>query len=557
MKHLSFISAALLAPLMLSAAERMLDSRLTQVTVFTDRAEVVREAQLDLPAGTHTLIFANLPAQTDTGSLQVNGTGGFTLQDVRFETRQLTELPEGRLKELTVALEAQNTRAKELGFALNRLKERRGALEAVIARLTTPPKESTEPPVMDVSRWADVLNFYNAQLESIDQSQLSHEADLKKVGDEAARLKREIAQLNAQADKISNVAKVVVVLDAPGKITVDLSSIVYGPRWTPSYDIRANTTDKQVSISNYGNITQNTGEAWDNVRLRLSTAQPQIGGREPKLRPWLVDKLQPVAFDESPSVRTRGALVLSPQVNAVQMFETQAGAGGAAKAEAAPAPMRVEQASVQAGATAVVYDIPGIASIPDDNQSVRMAITTQTFPGHFRYSAVPKLSPYVYLKTKVVNTSDYLFLPGPGNIYLDGAFVGKAPMDLVPPGKEFWTWLGIDQGVSVAAKLLERKEGESGIFNKEKEMLFRYEFEIKNNKRQPIELVVWDQLPVSQNESIKVELIKPKYAKDSDSLKMNEHKYLEWFYQLKPGEEVKTPFEFKVTWPQDMQISNL
>jgi len=428
MKRMLPFIAALCAPLMLcAAAERILDASLTQVTVFADRAEVVREAQLELPAGTHTLIFPNLPTQTDTTSLQVNGTGGFSLQDVRFETRQLSELPEGRLKELTKTLEGYNTRAKALGLAASRVKDSRSALEAIIGRLTTPPKESTEPPVMDVNRWGELLAFYNTQLESLDKAQLSNDADLTQVNDDIARVRREISQLNAQAGKISNTAKVVVVLEAPAKITVDLSSIVSGPRWTPSYDIRANTAAKQVSLSAYGNITQNTGEVWDNVRLRLSTAQPQIGGREPQLSPWFVQRYEP-APEPVVVVNPRKSRALYAAGAAMNQMMATDGSFSRGFAEAdKESPMRVSEASVQTGATAVVYEIPGTAVIPDDNQSVRVAITTQTFPGYFRYSAVPKLSPYVYLKTKVVNTSHTFSCRGPATS------ISTAPLWARPP----------------------------------------------------------------------------------------------------------------------------
>lgn len=545
-----FLFAALAAPFSLPAAqEQVLDSHLNAVTVYADRAEVVRQAGLKLDPGVHTLIFADLPAQTDAGSLQVDGTGGFTLQDVRFETRQLTDLPEGRLKELTDELQKADTQAKALGMTAARLKDRRTAVEAVLARVTATPADSSAPAPMDAVQWTEMLTFYNTQLEKIDQSTMENDAALQQVGEIQNRLRREISQLNANARKQSNVAKVVVSLDRPSEVVIELTSIVYGPRWTPSYDIRANTTDKQVTLASYGSVTQNTGEDWADVRLSLSTAQPQVGGREPELNPWFVNVFKPMPVEPSFAYESTRAKQARPAMASGLANEIMA------DSFVASAPMQVQDATVQSGATAVVYQIPNTASIPSDNQPVRVSITTQSFPGEFRYSAVPKLSPHVYLKTKVTNDSEYAFLPGPGNIYLDGSFVGQSALDLVPPGQEFWTWLGIDQGVTVERKLLDRKEGEAGFFGGSKSMTWRYEFEIKNNKQTPITLSVWDQIPVSENDDITVELIQPKYSADTASLKMTSQKFIEWIYNLNPGQEVKTPFEFSVTWPEDVQVS--
>ncbi|MGE9293253.1 MAG: DUF4139 domain-containing protein, partial [Puniceicoccales bacterium] len=351
----------------------------------------------------------------------------------------------------------------------------------------------------------------------------------------------------------SNTAKVVVALSKPSTITIDLTAIVHGPRWVPSYDIRANTSEKQVTITSYGSITQNTGEDWSDVLLKLSTAQPQVNGREPILHPWFVN-----VYQDMPKPRgsfLAGSAKLAPPTNMMNQMMT-----ADVEFEAPPAPteeMNVLSATVQSGATAVVYEIPMASDIPCDNQPVRVSITEQAFPGHFRYSAVPKLSPYTYLKTKITNTSEYAFLPGQSNIYLDGSFVGKAPLDLVAPGKEFWTWLGVDQSVKVERKVLDRKEGDTGFFGGKKRITYRYEFEIRNDKQQPIELVVWDQLPIPQNDDIKVELVEPKYSEDSETFKMNSQKFVEWLYELKPGQEVKTPYEFSITCPKDMIIVGL
>jgi hypothetical protein len=54
-----------------------------------------------------------------------------------------------------------------------------------------------------------------------------------------------------------------------------------------------------------------------------------------------------------------------------------------------------------------------------------------------------------------------------------------------------------------------------------------------------------------------VELIEPEYKADTDALKMNENKFLEWYFKLKPGQEVKIPFSFAVKYPKDQVVTGL
>jgi len=55
--------------------------------------------------------------------------------------------------------------------------------------------------------------------------------------------------------------------------------------------------------------------------------------------------------------------------------------------------------------------------------------------------APPSFPPNAYLKAKVVNETDFPFLPGATKVFLDGDFVANSGMDLVAPAEEFWTFL--------------------------------------------------------------------------------------------------------------------
>ncbi|GAB1456928.1 hypothetical protein MASR2M48_22360 [Spirochaetota bacterium] len=96
------------------------DSRVAEVTVYGDRALVTRRTEVDLPAGETSLVFTDLPAATDSASLQVSGKGAFTLRDVRLVTRQKSRDVSVRLKALEDerrgyddALSIENDRIKE------------------------------------------------------------------------------------------------------------------------------------------------------------------------------------------------------------------------------------------------------------------------------------------------------------------------------------------------------------------------------------------------------------------------------------------------------------
>jgi hypothetical protein len=75
MQRLFALLAALVTAALLPAAA--VDSIISAVTVYTDRAAVTRTAAVDLPTGTTVLVFTNLPQALQERSLQVSARQAF------------------------------------------------------------------------------------------------------------------------------------------------------------------------------------------------------------------------------------------------------------------------------------------------------------------------------------------------------------------------------------------------------------------------------------------------------------------------------------------------
>lgn len=540
------------------------DAKPREVTVYADRAEVVRIFKGDLAVGDQSLLFDNLPANVDFSSIRVEGTGAFTLIDIRPETVQVKEVANEAIRALQAKIQAQELVQKELALAEGRVAFRRSALDKVLGRLTSVGKESANPE-MDPLKWAAYLDFQAEQQVALDKEATDLAKRVKESRQLVDAFNREIVALNGNQSRSRNVARVNLDVKTAGAAEVRLSYVVHGPSWKPVYDLRADTKAKSLEITYHAELRQSTGEDWQGVSLKLSTAEPSVGGREPEMSPWFLAKAEPVTLDElrkdSDGLNRQwgrnmtGRIAGEKQQNfgggASNMFqENEFKAGAAVLADAT-----VSTAAVVAGGTAATYVIERTTDIKSDNKTAKVTVMRLLLPSTYRHSCVPKLSSYVYLKTHATNKSDFTLLPGRTSVFLDGAFVANASMDLVPAGQEFWTFLGVDQSVSVERKELARREETAGVFGKKTlRTVFDQVFKVKNGKATEIDLVIWDQLPMGDHEDIKVVLEEPKYEKDSTSFKMNETKYVEWRHAVKAGEKRDVPFRFAIERPEDMQV---
>ena len=544
---------------MLHAADLKPDAAISAVTVYADRAEVTRHAKVRLEAGTHVLTFDNLPAATDLNSVRANGTGAFTLVDIRGETIQTVDIPNEKVRQLTDRLRLLERQKEELTRAVQRVATRKEALDKILGRLTSAGKDSPNPD-LDPTKWSGFVDYHAGKLAALDEEALALVDKQRDNAKDADQVRRELAELRGSGQRTRNVARVTVEAKGAVDATLNLSYIVSGPYWEPSYDIRANIKAKTLEVAYYGTVRQSTGEDWKGVTLHLSTAQPSVGGREPELDPWFLRRLEPMPVAAAAPLGASGGEQRGRSIATKAKMMNDMRADGFAENSLTGAMKTSEEARAQVitSGVAAVFSVERSCDILADNKPARVPLSRDTFPASFRHTCVPKLSPHVYLKAKAINKTELPYLPGPSAIFVDDSFVANANMDLVPAGQEFWSYLGADASVKVERRVLADRTEVSGVFGKKTVGTLRdYVFKVTNGKQAAVELVIWDQIPASNHEDIKVSLQEPKDTKNNPDLKIDDQKRIEWRIDLKAGEKRDVPFRFTVERPEDFIVEGL
>lgn len=526
------------------------ESKITSVTVYSDRAQITRSATTYLTKGEHKILFDELPQSIEQNSIQANGKGSAILRDVTFKTEQFAQITDETKKALNDELLALQDDKITYNDKKSQAQDEKRVVKDILTKLTS-TTEKTENVELDPEKWIKMVEFYRSKQESLDKEIRDTDKFIRNINAEIDKVKREIREMGQQAYKYKNMVEVLVDIQKEGNLKLDLSYIVYGPSWKPIYDLRVDSQEKTMNLTYKSNIFQTTGEDWNNVDLKLSTAKPNISAQPPELSPHYISIYYPQP------VRKESKMSRAKPSYSNQMSFAIEGMSVEESMDDYDMEIIHSASTIESGATSVVFDIDGSNTIKSDNEPHLVTITIQEFPAGFRYSTIPKASQYAYLKAKVKNDSDYPFLPGDTNVFLDNNFVANSYLKAVAPTEEFWTFLGVDESIKVEYKFVKKFDETGGIFVEKNKKIFEYLIKITNNKKTQEEIVVWDQLPISQNEKIKVKLIDPSYKEDTEILKINEHKYIEWFFEPKPGEEILIPFKYSVEYPLDTQVKGL
>ncbi len=537
---------------LMAVAALAVSSQVTDVTVYRDRAQVVRTAEVQLEQGINTLRFEDLPDATDSRGIQVDGSGAATVLDVRFKTENFTEIPREEWQHLYNERDRLQNEIKEVELRIQRLKELKGFLERISEKVTH--RAETEGRTdLNPGSWSRMLTLYVDKGAEYDEGLQAANNEIKELRKGLEKVQADIRDAGADSRKQRRIIEVDLESARPGKAEIQVSYLVAGPGWHPTYDVRVDTRSRQMELQYYALVRQNTGEDWGGVSLKLSTARPGLGGKHPDLMPWRIDLRPEVAAYGLDKSSLSSMPMPSPKPQSSMMMYNTFDFAGAEKADVQK-PMEVRQAAVKTDSVAAVFEVKGASVIEADNVEHRVAVSRVSLPARFRYSVVPKMDRHAYLKAKAVNESESPLLEGKANIFLDGSYVATSSLDLVAPGEEFWIFLGADEGMQVEYKLVQKYTSYEGLIGKTTRYRRDYLITVKNTHSEPEEVIVWDQIPISGNEDIEVDLIEPAYSKDTDALKIDEEQRIQWFRTVPPGETWEIPLQYRVETPRGMKV---
>ncbi|MFI5358265.1 MAG: mucoidy inhibitor MuiA family protein [Opitutales bacterium] len=522
-----------------------LDSPISAVTVYPDRAVVTRRATVDLAPGLTALVFPELPPGLIESSLQAGGSGTarVTLLDVTAHQTFLATTPDPRRHDLEQQIDALQQQDRTLADKATVWQGQSDLINRLLTSAVAPGAgEKSERPRLDDVKAA--LDYGQKQLLEIAASLQQLDRQRSDLRDQLTALQRQLSQLTGPGERSVKRVIVRVQADTAGTLDLTLNYTVPGAGWTPGYDARVQTGDRTVQLSYFGNVRQNTGEDWKDVALTLSTARPSLGGQAPTLNPWTLDVYvpRPVPLMDSGELKNTGGYVGNRPALA-------------ARAMAAPEIQLAAdaQATVESAATSATFKVAAPASIASDNSVQKVPVTIVPLSAELSYATTPKLRETAYLHAKVVNTSDYPLLGGALNVFLDGTFVATGRLATTMPGEKFSLALGADEGIAVKHVRVRKFTEETGLISNGHRLTYEYRLTIQNHKRTAARVIVNDQVPVSRNEKIVVKVLAPA----ADEAKPNDAGKLQWTLDLKPGEKRELTVKFTVDYPDGVTVSGL
>ncbi len=591
------------------ADEKIYQSKIIEVKLFQNQAEIVRSVIIPLKKGSNNIVLGGLPNLLYDWSIKGGLPKEFKGKIVSLEVEKKA-LVQKRQKNI-LAIEDKLSSLRELDLAMADDLKNISAQEKLLNSIgdftgqTIPREIATKIP--KISTWDETINYIFDKKKDLFNKRRKTEKEREKLGKEIQKWEFELSQIagytyysnyqtlsNAYVNKRQNEAvqqyydfndkfaertrmlkeptenvdyekrvNMIIYSSSESEIEFTLTYVIPKTYWQMVYDLRASLEKNAVNLSVFGNIFQNSGEDWDDVNLALSTGAPVNSMTQPSIISWIVDVYERSEY-KSDSYDERKDKSASPSLK--KRSKKNGGASGYAsmdssKDEESPPPSAViSEKGIYFGITLPLKQSIS-SSIKYQKKFIQDYEVTDKANVKFYYEIVPHYGNKAYLKVKLFNTTGIPLMAGESQVFLENEYMGKIRIPYMPIGKSENLVIGNETRISGFKELVKKFEDTSGIFGGKRKISYKYKLTVENQMQKKGEITLLDIIPVSRNKKIDVDIkdLSLPVTPDKEFEASTEYSQgiRKWNITLAPKEKKEITYEIIISFDKDLSIEGL
>jgi len=524
-------------------------TKVHSVTVYTTGALINQSGTVSIDAGQTNIIVSGVSPSIDVSHIHVSANEGVKIVSVTHQVNYLNKPMENPV--VKVLQDSVKLLTDELALVNGSIDALNEEKKMIIKNSSIGGANSG----VNVSDLPKVLEFMQTNLADISKKSLAFEKNRDKLNEELGRIQSQLEELNA--NEINNNQEIVITLSASSKMNVnlDISYLVANAGWAPSYDLKVKDISHPIELVYRAKVFNNTGIDWDNVKLTLSTADPNKTAEKPKLSAWTLNhelSANSITLDnniqlQQQSNMANGYYNVNPSnANGAYSFQHDLTPAFGKTKEANKVAMSYSEISVSE--LSVDFEIKENYSIPTDSKPYTVDVTVYNLPASYHYFAIPKLDKDAFLVARVTGWEDLNLADGTANVFYGDNYIGESYINTRQTGDTLDLSLGRDKKILVS-RVKKQDFGKSNSGGSNRVESFIYELTVKNNNKDTIDLELQDQIPVSQESDIIVDVTEiSKATHDELSGKLC------WKMRLAPNEVRKFPLSFSVKYPKNKPV---
>ena len=146
---------------------------------------------------------------------------------------------------------------------------------------------------IDVNSLKAAMEYYKSQLTKLKIGIIQNTKKISLLKDEMDNITNQINTLTSVKEFAKGLISIKVKSKEPIKSKIEITYLVQNAGWLPFYDIKAKSINNPIELVYQAKVKQDTKIDWKNVKIRLSTANPNNSGVKPELKTYYLNYSTP------------------------------------------------------------------------------------------------------------------------------------------------------------------------------------------------------------------------------------------------------------------------
>ncbi|MBO6881472.1 mucoidy inhibitor MuiA family protein [Winogradskyella sp.] len=276
MKTLSQFLFILLCATFLHAQK---SSKITDVTVYLDGAEINRNAKINLKPGTTEFTFNKLSPQIEESSIQVSGLKGASILSINYGINYLSR------QKPNDSIEALKTELKSLDDNIQNEFDLIAGFNEEMSLIQNNKRLGNETEVVSIEQLKSFAKYYRTRTTELKMAIHKSNKIIEEYKEKQNDIRQQLAELNVDEKVQTGEITLKLNSDKPLELDLKISYNIKNAGWFPIYDLKAEKINSPINLEYKAHVFQNSGCDWTNVKLVLSTSDPNTNNEKPIVNP--------------------------------------------------------------------------------------------------------------------------------------------------------------------------------------------------------------------------------------------------------------------------------
>ncbi|MEL6811774.1 MAG: mucoidy inhibitor MuiA family protein [Bacteroidota bacterium] len=252
-------------------------SKIKEVTVYLEGATIERTSSVNLVPGENRLLFNDLSPDIDENSIQISGLKDASILSLNFDVNYLEQ------KELSEEYKKLEQKLELLELQKNELKSTLEGFQGELDLLKLNQRINSDATDLSLEKVKEMSNYYRERTTRIKNSMYTLQLAEKEIGVEIANHKLELLKLGDNKEQKRGEITLMLNAKKAGNLVLSIRYNITAAGWFPMYDIKAKSVGAPIDFLYKANVYQQSGTDWKDVKVTLSTGDPNTDNIKPFL----------------------------------------------------------------------------------------------------------------------------------------------------------------------------------------------------------------------------------------------------------------------------------